>query len=218
MGPEHYPEGWADVPVPFTHLLMLAWQPVHDFVIDYLCEAAPDLAALLPFPNICAWRAACPTCSGAPMNQHQPSPKYLALKQAFNDLVEEATSDSPGRLRRMSKLLKIGQDLDRTYGRDAVDTFVKDGDDEEDGEDGVGIYRPRIAGRYGGDTADLQRQMMMLAQRALEAWVAKQTGAPLGPALGPEDFAKVLNAAATADRDNPPGPAPEHDAADAAAE
>lgn len=153
------------------------------------------------------------------MNQHPPSPKYLALKQAFNDLlVEEATSDSPGRLRRMSKLLKIGQDLDRTYGRDTVDTFVKD-DDEEDGEDGIGIYRPRIAGRYGGDTADLQRQMMMLAQRALEAWVAKQTGAPLGPALGPEDFAKVLNAAATADRDNnPPGPAPEHDAADAAAE
>jgi hypothetical protein len=143
-----------------------------------------------------------------------PNPKYLALKQAFDELlVDEAQNDRPGRLRRMERLLKLGRDLERAYSAPNVRGHL--GDDEEEEleveEDGEGRRRLYNVGRYGGDIADTQRQILMMAQRALEVWAAKASGvgvpalngdAPVG-ILPPEDFARVLNAAVAADNKLP---------------
>ncbi len=131
----------------------------------------------------------CPLCqSGAPMSEAVKSLVAAALAALDAVVLEEMKADDAGKYQRITRILKNAADLKALYARSMKD--VLGGVDEEDAEEGLGLYnvggRPRLYG--GGDQVDMQREMMMLVQKQVDAQIEANKPKPKDPVRALEDL------------------------------
>ncbi len=124
----------------------------------------------------------CPFCNGRFMKEVQPqtiADAMNAVVKAINDLivVEVAEGSATRRYVNINKLAKMAGDVTALYKR--VSSNISDLAEEAEDD---GLYPVRLRG---GDTADMNRELMMMAQKQIENTAAPRALSPV------EELAKL---------------------------